>query len=38
MYAALMMYQQYHTFADIITTATPIGLASAAVWHWMVKR
>ena len=38
MYAALMMYQQYHTFADIVTTAVPVGFASEAVWRWMVKR
>jgi hypothetical protein len=34
-YAALMMYQGYHTLADIVTTATPIGLASMLVWHCM---
>ena len=37
-YAALMMYQRYHTFADIVTTATPIGLASAMVWRLIVSR
>lgn len=31
-YAALMMYQHYHTLADIVTTAVPIGLASEMVW------
>ena len=32
-YAALMMYQRYHTFADIVTTGVPIGLACMAVWQ-----
>lgn len=32
-YAALMMYQRYHTFADIVTTAIPVGLASALLWR-----
>lgn len=37
-YALLMMYQGYHTLADIVTTATPIGLASAAVWRTVMMR
>ena len=34
-YAALMMYQGYHTLADILTTAIPIGLVCVAVWRSM---
>lgn len=32
-YAALMMYQGYHTLADIVTTAVPVGLACELVWR-----
>ena len=34
-YAALMMYQGYHTLADILTTAIPVGLGCMAVWRTM---
>jgi hypothetical protein len=38
-YAALMMYQGYHAFADIVTTAMPIGFACLAVWrHKLLKQ
>lgn len=37
-YAGLMMYQRYHTLADIVTTAVPIGLASEAVWRFICRR
>lgn len=37
-YALLMMYQGYHTLADIVTTATPVGLASATVWRAIMMR
>jgi hypothetical protein len=37
-YAALMMYQGYHTLADIITTALPVGLACLAVWRAILRR
>lgn len=37
-YAALMMYQRYHTFGDIVTTATPVGLASVVVWRLIFSR
>jgi hypothetical protein len=37
-YAALMIYQGYHTFADIVTTAIPVGLGSVAVWRSMLAR
>jgi hypothetical protein len=32
-YAAVMMFQGYHTLADIVSTAMPIGLACRAVWR-----
>jgi hypothetical protein len=32
-YAALMIYQRYHTSADILSTAVPIGLASWGIWR-----
>lgn len=34
-YAALMMYQRYHTFADIVTTGIPVGLGCAVLW-WAI--
>ncbi|HEY6645091.1 hypothetical protein [Povalibacter sp.] len=37
-YAAVMMYQGYHTFADIVTTAMPIGLACMVVWRCRLLR
>lgn len=32
-YAGLMIYQAYHTLADIVTTSIPIGLACILVWQ-----
>lgn len=37
-YAALMMYQQYHTLADIVTTAVPVGLACVVLWRFICRR
>jgi hypothetical protein len=36
-YAALMIYQHYHTIADILAAAAPIGLASWLIWRWVLS-
>jgi hypothetical protein len=36
-YAALMIYQRYHTIADILAAAVPIGLASWLIWRWVLS-
>ena len=37
-YAAIMLYQRYHTIADILSTAIPIGLASWGIWRLLSAR
>lgn len=37
-YAALMVYQRYHTIEDILSTAVPIGLASWGIWRLLLRR
>ena len=37
-YAALMVYQGYHTVWDILTTAVPIGLAAEIIWRAVAGR